>query len=720
MQLNLKKRNLLIFSALLLGSGIAAANQIEMHLKCPAPPQEQVLWDDADSSDDTACTVAFAASELQYYLRLITGETSNWAIVNDEPGDDQKQIVFTQLDSSDTSELLGDEGYILVTKNTQAGWRAEIKFAHRIGALYGAYDLLHRLGVRWFAPGEAGQIVPQSKLETIPEVNAVERPDYLLRGFHAWEDRGGTDFLLWMARNRLNYWCIEESNKPLINKLGIQLAGGEHLLHDWYLGAFNAYPYNHSGFDGDEQLPADPYQVSPSFLGDKNADGRLSYYEAHPEWFGLNKGKRVPGPNSPTGKGRRHGVNFCTSNADALAEFVKNAVTDFESGRLKDASIVNAWLLDNATWCSCEECRKLGTPTDRNLLVIYAMDQGVKTAQKEGRIHRPIRFLFLTYNDVIDPPTRPLPADFDYESCIATFFPIRRCYVHDLQDTSCDINTRFDEIFRGWVSSPDRFYKGQMCVGEYYNISRFKCLPMSFMNTMTPDIPYYHKLGARYFHYMHVSTENWGNKALTNWQMARQLWDVDSDVEALWTDYFSARYESAADDMRNFYEGLEPMLSNITLLKYTTGPAMEKGGRNAFSAGSHLSYDQPGVAPSLLEMREAGYRCRELIDRVQAQELTEPVRRRIEEDERMFVYGERTLEFYDLAEQGFRAVREKNKPEAERILKRLKVVEKQLKDDTVSASNAGEHASSPNALDATYGRRAVKTLERKMKVFDEG
>ena len=74
------------------------------------------------------------------------------------------------------------------------------------------------------------------------------------------------------------------------------------------------------------------------------------------------------------------------------------------------------------------------------------------------------------------------------------------------------------------------------CIGEYYNVSRYKCLPICFMHTMAHDIPYYYQAGARHFHYMHVTTGHWGNKSLTNYQMARQLWDVDTDCEALWKD----------------------------------------------------------------------------------------------------------------------------------------------------------------------------------------
>ncbi|TWT81417.1 hypothetical protein CA13_28700 [Planctomycetes bacterium CA13] len=698
---------------LILMSESANAGVVVLAQKGPIPAQEEVVWNDDDITDDNACTMAFAADELQKFLRLITQHEEDWAVVDSADAGNENQVVLTLVAASEVQKPLGNEGYIISTRNFGTSWRVEIKATSRIGILYGAYDFLNRLGVRWFSPGEPGQVVPSSELKTIPSINTVEKPDFLLRGFHAWEDRADHDFLLWMARNRLNYWCIQQSNKPMLHKLGIRLAGAEHRIHSWYLGATNPYPYDHENFKGDDTRPADPYPTSPSYAGDENEDGSLSYYEAHPEWYGLVKGKRIPGPGSPKGKGIRHGVNFCTSNQDALSEFVKNAVEDLETGRLKQAAIVNVWLLDNAQWCECENCQKTGSPTDRNLRVVHALDRAIKVARQEGRIKRTIRLLFLTYNDVIDPPTRPLPDDFDYDTCIATFFPIRRCYVHDMQDEHCDLNSRFNGIFNDWTVSADRHYRGQMFVGEYYNVSRFKSLPMSFMNTMSQDIPYYHKLGARYFHYMHVSTKNWGNKALTNWQMAQQLWDVEADVEALWKDYFLTRYGKAADEMRRFYEGLEPMLSNVTWLKYTAGPNLNRGSKDAFK-GSHLSYDQTGVGPSLLDMRKSGDACRSIINRVIAMELPERVRQRVLENERMLAYGELTLEYYDLAEQGFDAVRRNETAEANQLLEQLETVASKLKQDTVSASNAGEHANAENALDATYANGAARALRRKI------
>ena len=160
---------------------------------------------------------------------------------------------------------------------------------------------------------------------------------------------------------------------------------------------------------------------------------------------------------------------------------------------------------------------------------------------------------------------------------------------------------------------------------EYAGITRdtsgFKCLPIVFKTTMAVDIPTYHKLGARHFHYMHVVAKNWGNKALTNWQMARQIWDVETDCPKLWEDYFARRYDVLQQPMRLFYDSLEAMLCNVAELKYGLCRRLDQGAKDLFPK-SHLratDEDKRGVSgPTLEDIAESAEMCRKLIDNARA------------------------------------------------------------------------------------------------------
>ena len=687
--------------------------------------EAHVDWSDADYADDTICTVAFAAAELQHYLRKMTGDAGGFPIVDDDavlalpPDDDlvliggpaSNAVVARLGDQSPVSQAAldeaGREGYVIKTVAQSGRQVTVVAGGGRTGTMYGAYDLLHRLGVRWYAPGEVNEEVPQKALERLPVMDVAETPKFFTRGFHAWENRGNPDFLIWMARNRMNYWCVEQEEKALLHKLGIMLVGGGHVLTSYYLDPRGAYPYNHPKFDGDEDKPDDPYAPGDEYRGDANGDGTLTYFEAHPEWYALRDGKRS---DRIHGDG---GDNFCTSNKDAMAEWMKNAVDDLAEGRYKDANIMNAWTLDGGKWCECEHCQALGSRTDRNLLFIHAYDKAVKQAQAEGRINRPVRFLFLAYADVLEPPTHPLPEDFDYDTGIATYFPIRRCYVYNFDDPRSSYNANYMKHLQGWAVEPDRHYRGQLCIGEYYNVSGYKCLPICYMHTMANDIPYYYSLGARHFHYMHCTTKNWGNKALTNWQMARQIWDPSVDCAALWDDYFNGRYGAAAKPMRAFYQNLEKMLCNCSELKYGLSRRLDRGADDLFPT-QILKYEKTEFdtddGPDLLEILEYAAQCREIIDGVAAMDLPERIAYRVAEDDMLFTYGERTMQFFDALCRAYFRVREGKREAAQQAFKEARELADLLEADTESTQHASSHANAANALVASYASGALAVL----------
>jgi hypothetical protein len=677
-----------------------------------------VNWMDGETADDRACTEAFAALELQRYLRRMTGRAEDFPIAGTdaEPAGNRlfvgaaaRALPAKYGASAENLDKLGPQGYRIVTGKAGGTLVAAIAGGGRVGTLYGAYDLLHRLGCRWFAPEPVHEEIPTRELERLPELDVTERPDFLTRGFHAWEDRGDEPFLLWMARNRLNYWCVQQSNHPLMRKLGIQMSCGGHTAQPMFLNPYHAYPYDHPKFDGDEAKPTDPYPPSEDYRGDANKDGTLSYFEAHPDWFALVKGKRVHGYKG------EFGTNYCTSNPHATTEFMKNYVQALVDGPYRDATVVRFWTLDGGKWCQCQACKALGIPTDRNLLLVHRLAQEIKKAQAAGRIHRRIIIRFLAYHDVLHPPTRPLPEGFDYDMCSATFFPIVRCYVHPFADADCSRNSHYRRQLHGWAVDPDRHYTGQLCIGEYYNVSGYKCLPIVYMHTMARDIPFYHTMGARHFHYMHVVTQGWGNKALTNWQMARQLWAAGTDCEALWEDYFARRYGPAAGMMRDFYESLETMLCNVSRLKYGLARRLNAGSKTLFP-NAHLRFERAeGVesdGPSLVEIVGHADACRTRIDQAAKADVPDRIAKRIAEDERLFTYGERTVRYYYACARAFRLARAGKRGEAQTHYAEAKRLADLLRTDTASTQHSSSHANAPNAFAASRATGALGHIEK--------
>jgi len=696
--------------------------------------EAKVNWLDADTSDDTVCTQAFAALELQQYLRRATGRHEEFRIMDDGSAvsisygcdwillgradgnalaralpQKERDAMATALDG------LGSQGYALRTismGNRRFFWLAG---ASRVGTLYAAYDFLHRQGVRWFAPEAIHEEV--APVADLTACSAVEKPDFLTRGFHAWENRGDEPFLLWMARNRFNYWCVEQPEHALMRKLGIRMACGGHDAQHRFLEPKKPYPYNHPTFKGDEDKPKDPYPAGDAYCGDADGNGTLTYFEAHPEWYAQVGGKRIPGIKGS------FGTNYCTSNADATTEFMTNYVQALVDGPYRDADVVRFWTLDGGKWCGCKACKALGTPTDRNLLLVHRLAEEIAKARADGRINRPITVRFLVYHDVLAPPTGPLPEGFDYNTCVATYFPICRSYVVPIDDGRSPKNASYMKQLKGWVADTDRHWRGNLCIGEYYNVSGYKCLPICFMHTMAKDIPTYHAMGARHFHYMHAVTAGMGNKALTHYQLARQLWNVETDPEAVWDDYFGRRYGPAAVAMRSFYASLETMLANVTQLKYGLARRLDRGSEDLFPTPELRYRREEGKkcnGPTLVEMVEAARACRERIDKAIAAKPPETIRARLAEDERLFTYGERTILYYDACGRAHRAVRKKDFATARACLVQARRLADLLKNDTTSTKHSSSHANAPNAFDASRATHALGHIEKAIAAAENG
>lgn len=612
-----------------------------------AAGEERVDFLDGDTTDDDAATECFAATELRSFLSRCP-DSQSLPIRLVSPGQLPPGGYVFVLGNRRSNPMVGcldavgktqpspgsPESYRIRAVTRGGRTLCVIEGGGRVGTLYGVYDYLRRIGFRFFGMGEKGVVRPAAPCKLIQELDIAESPAFQTRGFHAWQDRGNDDFFLWMARNRLALWTSAEKETRLLKKLGIRLAIGSHDVQTNFLNPKAEYPYNCPAFANGTQKPADPYRPSAEFQGDADRDGRLTYFEAHPEWFGLQEGKR-----SDRVLGLR-GDNFCTSNEDAASELSKNFVRGLIDGVWREADVVNFWMEDGGRWCQCDRCKSLGTVTDRLLLLVHRVNQEVQEARKAGRLKRDVHLTTLAYLETIAPPSRPLPPDFDYEHCSVTFYPNGRCYVHDLADSKCtEFNSRYYENYLRWTTGEGRNYKGAMFIGEYYNVSVYWAMPALYTRVMSADIPMLYKTGTRHFHYMHTPTRLWGTWTLNQYLMARLLWNPDTDVPALLDDYFALYYPTTSKSTRAFYEHLERALCNINCIK--------AGGEIGVYEHLHYAPYRPTTndGPDLLEIRDSLARAREYLDQalIECTDTAEALR--LMEDERRFSYAEATVAF---------------------------------------------------------------------------
>jgi len=656
-------------------------------------------WFAASPSDRIAATEAFAALELRGHLCRIASlnesdprvlpivdsrqDVSGAMLHLGDPRDNRRaSLAFRQLDPSRLAVQAGDspEGFYIFTHADPAGAVVLIRGNQPIGTLYGTYAYLESLGVRWYSPNERDTILPRLLTIRVESLDWGEYPVIPYRQLYAHnQDRA---FYLWMARNRLNGFAAPGEPVGFLRKIGMQFAVGQHSFLSDLIPANAPYPYHSPRFGGAaaKNRPADPYPVSPESRGDLDGDGSLSYYEARPEWFGLEEEGKRNLPNQPV-----YNVNYCTSNPSLLEELGKRLREALESGKWQDADIVEIWGFDAGKWCACSHCQRLGSPTDRSLLLVYWMQR----ALAQRKLDRPILLTTLAYQETIQPPSRPLPPDFDFDNIAVTFFPIRRCYFHKFNDPDCtELNRYYDLSLRAWTA-PDSHYRGSMILGEYYNLSGFREFPVIFQNVMAEDIPYFAGRRLIGMNYMSCPGRRWGHRALTNSQFARQLWNPQAGLNGFWEEYFRLYYGPAAEIMRHYYAALERTVSNATAWRYDLWhklhvvnrnpeiplfpigniPPIPWYGKRNFPGSSdagvdiflgyperpvirdHLRYEvfRPARndAPDWVEIMASLEQARAWLDKALRLELPDTIRSRIQEDEHLFRYGELSLRLYD-------------------------------------------------------------------------
>lgn len=685
-------------------------------------------WNGPDLRRQKACTIAYAATELQAFLQQLSGSGNDgFPFKSLESELPDSAIVLMTLSQARSHREVGpatkqlDLGASLTLAGSFAlipqDDRLLVIGADRVGVLYGVYHTLQGLGIHWYGPEPHETFIPDAASLAIPGEPVIEVPDFETRGFWVRQDFGNEPFYHWMARNKMNFWSIAEPNRALLHKLGMHLTYGGHDHFLRFMNPNEPYPYDHPLYSGDEDKAADPAGPNPdTFKGDENEDGILTYFEARPEWYGLVDGQRRPFEDW------LKAANICTSNPDALNHLFSEIIDELSTGDWQDIASLNFWPVDMGEWCECDSCTPLGSPTDRLLVMVHELDQAIDAARAAGRIHRDIKIIFPIYQETLAPPTRPLPEGFDTETCIGTFFPINRCYVHSIDDPDCtEYNTEHWQSFLDWIQTEPRYYNGQLFVGEYFNVSVNKSLPVLYSRIIAEDIPKYFGQGARHMHYMHTDTHLLGMKRLNNFLFANILWDVEADLEKLKAAYLDNVYGPAAADTARLYERLEFGLSNIKQFRYWLHfPERFSEDKEPLFNKRHFQLEEthPPVddGVDLSESVAAMGQCREIMDTLLERDLPVDIKTRLLIDDKLLRYAENTIYFTDAVARAALAERAGELEAARRQFIRSLPFARALRAEQEAVKTAtNHHVHAEDGLDAT--RMEDAWLEMGQRLF---
>lgn len=456
------------------------------------------------------CTACYAASELKYFLCKAMKDIE-FSVSGSRPQEGYFiELVISGNDHSGSFELKPANNGIVVTGSG------------RNGLLNGCYELLRIQGWRWLEPGIFGESAPAEPDFGFLKAQGKFVPSFKHRMIDQYRDSDDSvELLKWFSRNRINVVFRKPATGKFADKLGMLSRTGGHLL----------------------MKVLDPDALM--------ADGR-TVWEAHPEWYGLPAdGKRV--------RERALKTQLCLSNRE-MVNWLSAEICRILQSSMKDIDILDLWGLDGGgRTCSCKGCRGQGNGSDQNLKLLSEVQYYL-----QKHLDRPVILNTVSYDnsDTMVAPTLPVPQNLIDTGCLVIFYPIHRCYRHQLGDHECRMNRIYDEAITGWHRNAPGL---DLWAGEYYNVSRFEDMPLVFGKMIPAEMRYYHANGCTGATYMHNFSPNWGIRALTQLLHTQFAWQVDTCEEAFIDEYFSRKYGAYSAAMKKVYRHWELAGKDIAL-----------------------------------------------------------------------------------------------------------------------------------------------------------
>ena len=215
------------------------------------------------------------------------------------------------------------------------------------GSFNAVAGFLHRLGVRWYMPGELGEVVPAMPSISLPKLDETVRPDFALRAFDFRFGVTGLETALWAMR------------------LGTRQPLDGEIAH------------------GLEAMTSRP-----------------EIFAAHPDWFALYGGTRAAQP------GREFNHQLCYSSEELFQETVRYVRAQFDILHLEAASVMPP---DGfSAMCQCPLCTGKDTPErgERGLLSDYVWGFVNRVAHEVGKTHPGKKIINCAYGTYSLPPLK--------------------------------------------------------------------------------------------------------------------------------------------------------------------------------------------------------------------------------------------------------------------------------------------------------------------------
>jgi hypothetical protein len=404
-----------------------------------------------------------------------------------------------------------EEGYVLQTAGNAIfiGGNSDGPYH---GTLYGGYAFLYELGCRFYFPGDWGEVVPQQKTITVPDLDVLSRPDFAVRyiGLNpGWVPTTPEEMQTYAE------WRLKVG-------MSSQLETTYPLVGDGFLGLL---------------LPM------------------AKYYDEHPEYFSMDK------------KGQRHKATseyhsmLCLSNPDVLKESLKNIKTAFAEkhyaqGPNPHRISSNGFGVsppDGSPYCFCEKCDKASQKFEYNHYVYGPqMSEEFYTFARDMAKEFPDKFVATMAYSLREMPPQGVEL---LPNMTVLYAPISCCAVHPNNHPSCWRRQEFVKMLRQYRRQTPHIYL------YIYNPDFLTGLfvPERQTANVTVNIPMYRDIDIKGF--QGEGRKAWMQTWTSFYTTARLLWDAGTDVEALKSDFYNTFFGTAAGPhVRAWWDAVETHL----------------------------------------------------------------------------------------------------------------------------------------------------------------
>ena len=368
----------------------------------------------------------------------------------------------------------------------------------RRGSLNAVCEFLRSLGVRWYMPGELGEVVPRMRTLALPKVDKASRPDYPLRYLYfAFYHVAPKEDILWYLRLGLNH--------------------GKETL--------GPAPVGHGG---------------------RAVHSRAEMKKAHPEYYALWGGKRQT---------EKKGAGVpCLSAEGLLKENVRFARADFD---IYGAPHVSVMPQDGyATMCQCALCKGKGTPGRGwyGAMSDYVWAYVDRVAREVYETHPSKWISCFAYGTYLLPPEKI--AKFGPNVVVGIVHDRASLQDPEIWDRYVKTVRGWREKLTSGKLLRAVHYLRSVPRSAWHG------LPVYYPRAIAKDLRFLKGValggfnevsfdrGRRRLGGLHVPAFNHLNIYVT----ARLYWDADQDLDAILNDYYEKFYGPAAKEMKAFIE----------------------------------------------------------------------------------------------------------------------------------------------------------------------